>query len=119
MRFAALGLAMLVTHAFAGEADVVSVEVTARGDGAYRFDVTVRHADEGWNHYADGWQVVGPDGRVLDTRVLAHPHVEEQPFTRSKVVRVPSGVTEVVVRARDSVHATGGREVRVTLPAND
>ena len=68
--------------ALAGEADVVGVEVTKQGQGRFRFDVTVRHADEGWDHYADRWEVLGPDGAALGVRELAHPHVNEQPFTR-------------------------------------
>ncbi len=33
--------------------------------------------------YADGWRIEAPDGTVVATRPLAHPHVDEQPFTRS------------------------------------
>jgi hypothetical protein len=78
--------------------------------------VTVKHDDEGWDHYADRWEVLGPDGEVLGTRVLYHPHVGEQPFTRSLGgVEVPEGVEKVVVRARDSVHGYGGKDVLVEL----
>jgi len=101
----------------AGEADVVGVEVSKSSDGAYRFDVTVAHGDEGWDHYADAWDVVTPDGTVLGTRVLHHPHETEQPFTRSTTVTIPDGVTEVVLRAKDSVHEYGGAEITVPLPA--
>jgi hypothetical protein len=96
---------------------VVGVEVTSDGGGTYRFDVTVAHADEGWDHYADAIDAVAPDGTILGTRVLLHPHENEQPFTRSLVgVGVPEGVTEVIFRARDSVHEYGGAEIKVTLP---
>ena len=102
----------------AGEADVVGVEAKKEGAGTYRFDVTVAHGDEGWDHYADAWDVVAPDGTVLGTRVLAHPHENEQPFTRSLGgVAIPDGVTEVTLRAKDSVHEYGGEEMTVTLPA--
>jgi hypothetical protein len=105
--------------ALAGTADVVGVEVSLAADGTYRFDVTVRHADEGWDHYADAWEVVAPDGTVLGTRTLLHPHENEQPFTRSlSGVAIPEGITEVVIRARDSVHGYGGAERRVTLPTS-
>ncbi len=101
----------------AGEADVVSARVEKTGQDTYRFDVTVQHADEGWNHYADRWEVLGPDGEVLARRVLLHPHVDEQPFTRSlRGVKISPGITEVTVRAHDSVHGYGGAEVRVSLP---
>jgi hypothetical protein len=102
---------------WAGEADVVDVGVTHQGNGQYRFDVTVRHADEGWDHYADRWEVLGPDHKVLGTQILYHPHVDEQPFTRSlSGVRIGDTVESVRVRAHDSVHGFGGREVQVPLP---
>ena len=102
----------------AGEVEVVEVNVVKSGGGVYRFDVTLRHADEGWNHYADRWQVRDARGRVLGTRVLLHPHVNEQPFTRSKRLELPSGtsISEVKVRGHDKVHGWGGRELIVNLP---
>ncbi|MFQ5626586.1 MAG: hypothetical protein ACE5FM_08040 [Methyloligellaceae bacterium] len=103
--------------AVAGEADVVGVKIIKEGTGTYRFDVSVRHADDGWTHYADAWQVLTPDGTVLGTRELAHPHESEQPFTRSLPgVRIPATVNQVTVRARDLVHGFGGAEMRVGVP---
>ncbi len=100
---------------FAGEADIVGVNLKQNG-ATYRFNVTVRHADAGWDHYADKWEVVTPDGKVIDTRVLAHPHDNEQPFTRSLgSVRIPGGLTKVRVRAHDKVHGYGGREMEVDV----
>jgi hypothetical protein len=43
--------------------------------------------------------------------------VDEQPFTRSlSGVRISATVSEVTVRAHDSVHAYGGKTVTVELP---
>lgn len=103
--------------AFAGEADVVDVQVTGSA-GSYNFSVTVRHADEGWDHFANRWEVVGQDGTIYGTRVLAHPHVNEQPFTRSGTINIPQGVGTVIVRANDSVHGLGGKEIVVPLPVS-
>jgi hypothetical protein len=115
MRWAAAML-LFTSAALAGEADVVDVKATPEGEGAWRFDVTVRHVDEGWDHYADRWEVLSPDGEVLGVRELLHPHVDEQPFTRSLGgVEIPAGVDEVEVRARDSVHGFGGAAMRVRL----
>ena len=98
-----------VAPASAGSADVVAVHVIQTGPGLYRFDVTVRHPDTGWDHYADTWDVVGPDGRVLATRTLLHPHVDEQPFTRSLGgVRLPATIGRVTIRAHDNVDGFGG-----------
>ncbi|MCR9219627.1 MAG: hypothetical protein NXI21_05315 [Alphaproteobacteria bacterium] len=102
--------------AWAGGADVVAVEIDRTGEGVYRFSVTVRHADEGWDHYADRFVVLAPDGRVLGTRVLHHPHVEEQPFTRAlSGVEAPAGIDTVTVRAHDSVHGFDGRAMTVRI----
>lgn len=112
-----LAAMVLAAGAMAGEADVVDVNVTKTGPGVYRFDVTVRHDDTGWDHYADRWDVIGPGGSVLGERVLLHPHVDEQPFTRSlRGVKIPDGVDEVRIRAHDSVHGLGGAEITVALP---
>jgi hypothetical protein len=101
--------------ALAGEADVVGVEATRSGD-TWRFSVTVDHADAGWDHYADMWRVVGLNGAVLGQRVLAHPLVNERPFTRSLgSVRIPAGVSEVTIEARDSVHGWGGKTMVVDV----
>ena len=65
-------------------AQVLDVKIRQTGD-AWTFSVTVRHNDEGWDHYADIWQVLHPEtGEVLGERVLLHPHDTEQPFTRSQ-----------------------------------
>ena len=112
-----LGALMLNTPTWAGEADVVDVRIQAQADGSYRFDATVLHADDGWDHYADAFEIVGPEGEVLGTRVLAHPHVNEQPFTRSLGgVRIPADVTSVEVRAHDKVHGLGGKTQKISLP---
>lgn len=101
----------------AGEADVIEVKTVKLGDNTFRFDVTVSHGDEGWKHYADKWDIVGPDGTVIDTRTLHHPHVNEQPFTRSlSGVTIGKGIGKVTVRAHDSVHEYGGEVVTVDLP---
>ncbi len=115
--FLSLSALLFSTPVWAGEADVVDVAVQSSSDGVFHFDVTVRHADEGWKHYADAFEIVGPGGSVLGTRVLLHPHETEQPFTRSLGgVRVPVGVRAVDVRARDKLHGLGGKILHVMLP---
>lgn len=114
----AAGFLFLLFHspALAGKADVLKVKVD-RGETGYSFTVTVQHNDEGWQHYADKWDIVAPDGQVLATRVLYHPHVKEQPFTRSlSDVSIDSTVTTVSIRAHDSVHGYGGKSLKVALP---
>jgi hypothetical protein len=101
----------------AGEADITKVEITATGKRVYRIDVTVKHADSGWDHYANRWEVRSLNGNVLGVRELGHPHVSEQPFTRTlSGVEIPEGIDKVEVRARDSVHGYGGAPALVKVP---
>ena len=106
----------IVAPAFAGEADVLNVQVSCTDERICDFAVTVQHTDEGWEHYADRWEVRTLDGKQLAIRELAHPHDHEQPFTRAlNNVEIPEGLTALVVRARDSKHRYGGKEVTVSL----
>ena len=74
----------------------------SQGGDVWRFDVTLAYPDTGWEDYADGWHVATPTGQILGTRVLLHPHENEQPFTRSlSGVQIPPDVDEVVIRSHD------------------
>lgn len=107
----------IATAADAGQVEIVDARVHASGGANYRFDVTLRHADTGWDHYADAWQVLAPDGSLLGERILYHPHVNEQPFTRSlSGVSIPEGTAHVTIRAHDKVHGYSDQQFRLELP---
>lgn len=114
MKRLVLLLALSAAPAGAGEADVIGATAAKAGQ-SWNVSATIRHADEGWDHYANAFEVLTPAGEILGTRTLFHPHVEEQPFTRSLTVFIPEDVSEIVVRAVDSVHGRGGAEVTVKL----
>ena len=91
-----------IAPAQAEEPVIENVAVNHEGGGRWRFDVTIRHPDTGWDHYADGWRVLDMDGNELGLRVLFHPHENEQPFTRSlSGVVIPRDVKQVQIQARD------------------
>ena len=97
-------------------AQVTKAVASQSADGTWCFNTTVRHNDEGWEHYADGWEVTDLEGKQLGFRLLLHPHETEQPFTRSLCgVKIPVDVTKVVVRARCKVHGYGGKAVLIEL----
>ena len=110
-------LAILAAFPALADDPQVTEAVAARDGDGWRFDVTLTHADTGWDHYADAWRIEAPDGTVLGLRELAHPHVDEQPFTRSlSGVAVPSGLTEVRIRARCLVDGWAEETFVLTLP---
>ena len=106
-----------------GNADVLFVWATETSKGVWSFKVKVSHPDTGWKDYANGWDVVLPDGTVVKpsskdkfTRELYHPHETEQPFTRGQGgLKIPAAVDKVTVRAHDLVDGFGGKEVIVDL----
>jgi len=116
----ALLLSAIATAATADDVAVEAVSVKRMDSGRYRFDVTLRHADTGWDHYADRWEILTTGGDLLATRKLLHPHVDEQPFTRGlSGVKIPAGVMQVIVRGHDSVHGYSTKTKRVVLPLGD
>lgn len=118
MRHLAVAVLMLAAPvAQAGEADVIGVVAKCASDGTCAFDVTIRSVETGWDAYADRFEIVAPDGAVLGTRLLLHPHVDEQPFTRSLTgVAIPEGVAEIMVRVHHSVAGYDGATFAVAVP---
>ena len=98
-----------------GEVEIVNVEVVC--SSSCTFSVTLKHGDEGWDHYANQWDVMLMDGTLLKSRVLYHPHVDEQPFTRSlSGVKIPAGTSRVKIRAKDLKHGYSSKEYTVQIP---
>ncbi len=100
----------------AGEVDVVDLKIVALGGERFRIAATLEHDDHGWDHYANAWDVLDQNGNLLGTRVLHHPHVGEQPFTRSLTLDLPAGIKTVTVRGRDSIHEYGGKSASIAVP---
>jgi len=100
----------------ADKADVLAAKIECTG-GSCTISATVQHADTGWDHYADAWRVLTPDGKEIGKRVLYHPHEDEQPFTRSLgAVKIPAGIDHVLIEAHDKVHGWGGKKFKLQLP---
>ncbi len=98
-------------------AQVQYVTLNKLPNNNYRISVQVRHHDQGWDHYADLWQVVDANtDKVLGERVLLHPHDNEQPFTRSiSSLNIPISTKKLFIRAKCNQHGFEGKEVLVDL----
>lgn len=118
MRYLIAALLLLSSASFANEVSILEVKVEC--PSTCTFTVTLEHQDEGWHHYADKWDVVTLEDRLLKSRVLHHPHENEQPFTRSvSGVAIPPEIKQVKIRARDSKHGYSKQEILVDLPSRD
>ena len=105
----------MATPLWAGSPEIRDIHIKKTGM-VWRVDVTLQHPDTGWDHYADGWEVLDAEGNRLAYRELLHPHVNEQPFTRGlSSVIFPDGTREVFIRASCSVEGWAGEPVRVEL----
>ena len=108
-------LSMISGPAFAGQVEVKYANITVHGN-SLSASVTLKHADTGWKHYADAWRIVDQQGKELGIRILYHPHVDEQPFTRSQSgIPLPAGTKIIFVEARDTVHGWSKDRIRVDL----
>nr|WP_321250439.1 hypothetical protein [uncultured Ruegeria sp.] len=114
MRYLILYL-LLAAPALADPPVIENVSTSSNGD-TWRFDVTIRHPDTGWDHYADGWRILNMNGEEIGIRVLHHPHETEQPFTRSlSGITIPAGTSQVQVQARCSVDGWNAETTIVQL----
>jgi hypothetical protein len=97
-------------------ADVIAVQASGQS-GAYQFNVGIRSPDKGCAQYADWWEVVSTDGKLLYRRVLLHSHVDEQPFTRSGGPVPIQADTVVWVRAHMNTGGYGGMTFKGSVKA--
>jgi hypothetical protein len=106
---------LLTTSAFANDVEIVKVELTSQ-NGTWRADVTLKHADTGWDHYADAWRLVDEKGNEIGKRTLYHPHVNEQPFTRSlSSFHISEDEKIIFVEAHDKKHGWSSNRVKIDM----
>lgn len=116
MRLIWLGLICAASAANAHDAKIIDATAAKTGE-AWSISVTLAHEETGWDDYADGWRLENEVGDTLGTRVLAHPHANEQPFTRSlSGVTLPEGTEAIWIRARTSEGGWSEERMQLVLP---
>lgn len=80
------------------KASIVSVSVSGN-ENKYTFSVGVSSPETGCDQYADWWEVITTEGELIYRRILAHSHVDEQPFVRSGGPVTITSHQQVYIRA--------------------
>ena len=105
----------------ANQVKILSAEFIHKQQYNWVVKVSLKHADTGWQHYANSWRIVDrKTSTVLGERILHHPHVTEQPFTRQLDVTIPEATTFVYIEAHDTQHgwSTDILEIDLTKAIN-
>lgn len=106
---------LFTASVFANDVEIVKVVLTSQ-TGTWRADVTLKHADAGWDHYADAWRLVDDKGNEIGKRTLYHPHVNEQPFTRSlSSFHIKSDKKVIFIEAHDKKHGWSPNKVKIIM----
>lgn len=96
---------------------VTEVEVSTQNPGSYTFAVTIESPDTGCEQYANWWEVVTEEGELVYRRILAHSHIEEQPFERTGgPVEIEPDQT-VIVRSHMDPDGYGPQAMRGSVEA--
>lgn len=115
MKLTTLALLLLPLPALA-DAPIIERVQARHSANSWDFAVTLSHPDSGWDHYADGWELLDADGNRLGYRLLAHPHQHEQPFTRNLAdITIPAGTDTVLIRAHCLIDGWGAQRFEVNL----
>lgn len=93
---------------------VTGIEATP-GNSGYSFAVTVESNDTGCDRYANWWEVVAPEGKLMYRRILAHSHVDEQPFTRSGGPVAVGEADVVVVRSHTNTDGYSTQAIKGSI----
>lgn len=108
------------SSAYAGDVKILGADFLKTGNNSWSLDVTLKHGDTGWDHYADKWRVVDAENNILGERVLYHPHVNEQPFTRGlNDVKIPEDTRTVYIEAHDKVHGWTPDRLKADLTGSE
>jgi len=101
---------LFISNLYSNEVDVINATASCNKQNICNFTATLKHHDTSWKHYANKFDIM-VNNKVIATRVLFHPHINEQPFTRGiSGIKLAKNTKSVTIRAHDLVHKYGGKE---------
>lgn len=110
---------MLLTNAstlIAEDVAILSADFLETEKNTWSVNITLKHADSGWQHYADRWRIVDSGGQIFGERVLLHPHVNEQPFTRAlNGILIPETAHIIYIEVHDSKHGWSDSKLEIDI----
>ena len=105
---------LFITSLYSNEVDVINATASCQDNNCY-ITATLKHNDTSWKHYANKFDII-VDNIIIATRILHHPHIHEQPFTRSiSNVKIPNNTKTITIKAHDLIHKYGGKEFIIKL----
>lgn len=100
----------------ASDVHILATTIIHQSQNEYLVNVKLQHQDTGWEHYADEWRIVDQHGNILARRILLHPHVNEQPFTRSlSNVKLDDDLSIIYIEAHDKLHGWTENKLEIDL----
>ncbi len=109
-------LSTIVHTVYANSVEIIDATFKKNTGTNWSVSVTLKHADTGWDHYANNWRIIDEKGNVIGDRVLYHPHVNEQPFTRSlSNVSIKETDRYLYIIAHDTIHGWSPEKLKIDL----
>lgn len=100
----------------ANEVEILTAALFHQSQDEYLVNVKLKHQDTGGDHYADAWRIIDDQGNILGNRILLHPHVGEQPFTRAlSNVKLDDNLTHIYIEAHDNHHGWAKQKLEIDL----
>ena len=88
-------LIMFIHNAQAGTVEILAVEFHKTGMDTWSVRVTLKHDDMGWEHYADNWQIVNENGKILKVKeVIEDDYLKRVPLKRELLNRALKEIIE-------------------------
>ena len=96
-----LFLFLIAINLYANKPIILDAKLTC--NKVCNINVTIKHNDSSWKHYVNKYEIYAKNNKIA-TRILYHPHIHEQPFTRSKSgFQIPKNTTSITIKAYDLV----------------